>query len=120
MAISEKELLRLFARLSEADRATLSSFAEFLAARSPGPVPAPVPMPVPVPRKANETVVGAIKRLSATYPMLDKSKMLNETSTLVAQYSLQGRPAGEVIEELEVVFESHYRRLAGGGDQEKE
>jgi hypothetical protein len=118
MAGREKELLRLYARLAEADRATLLSFAEFLAARSPAP--GPVPAPMPVPRRDNETVVGAIKRLSATYPMLDKSKMLNETSTLVAQYSLQGRPAGEVIAELEVVFESHYRRLVGDDGEEKE
>jgi hypothetical protein len=54
-----------------------------------------------------------MKRLSATYHMLDKSKLLNETSALMAQHVMQGRPAHEVIDELEVVFELHYRRLAG-------
>ena len=56
-------------------------------------------------------MVKAIRRLSATYPMLDKSKMLNQTSSLVAQHVMQGRETKAVIDELEVVFESHYRKL---------
>jgi hypothetical protein len=44
--------------------------------------------------------------------MLDKAKLLNETSALMAQHVMQGRPAEEVIDELEIVFEMHYRRYA--------
>jgi hypothetical protein len=46
--------------------------------------------------------------------MLDKAKMLNETSALMAQHIMQGRDAEEVIDELEQVFATHYERLVGG------
>lgn len=107
---TDKRLLQIFKALPEAERETLLSFAEFLASRVE-PRNEPVSEPVPIEPREGETVVGAIKRLSATYPMLDKSKMLNETSTLMTQYSIQGRDAGEVIQELEVVFRRHYERF---------
>jgi hypothetical protein len=110
MKATEKKLLKLFAGLPEGERATLLAFAEFLHARSES-VPPAVPRPNEIPRPAEESVVGALKRLSATYPMLEKAKMLNETSVLMAQHVMQGREAGEVIEELELVFRRHYERL---------
>ena len=113
----EKELQSLWRSLDEADRHTLLSFARFLGERSSGSEAGPVPPPAEVPRDENESVVGAIKRLSATYHMLDKSKMLNETSSLVAEHTLQGRPREEVIEELEVIFRRHYQRLIEGDDR---
>lgn len=106
----QKRLERLFKRLSEEQRTMLLEFAEFLAARAPEEA-RELPEPVPHPRPEQESVVKAIRRLSATYPMLDKSKMLNQTSSLVAQHVMQGRAAREVIDELEVVFEAHYRKL---------
>lgn len=50
----------------------------------------------------------AIKRLTQTYPMLDRRKLLADTSKYVAQHALEGRSAVEVIDELEVVFSRHY------------
>lgn len=106
----QKRLVRLYQQLPVEQQNTLLEFAEFLAARVPD-VPRELPKPVPQTRPAEESVVKAIRRLSTTYPMLDKSKMLNQTSSLVAQHVMQGREAREVIDELEVVFEAHYRKL---------
>ena len=58
-----------------------------------------------------ERVVAAVKRLSKTYFMLDKSKMLGATSDLVTQHIMQGREASDVIDELEQVFIDQYQRL---------
>ena len=57
-------------------------------------------------------MVKAIKRLGATYPMLDRSKMLNETSVLMTQHIISGRDVIEVIDELEIMFRRHYEKLA--------
>jgi hypothetical protein len=110
----EKTLRGILARLSESERRTLLDFGRFLAERADAPdaVAGPsLPEPAPLPRPPDETVIGAMKRLSKTYPMVDKSKVLNESSALMAQHVMQGRDAEEVIAELEALFESHYRRL---------
>lgn len=107
-----RELMRLFRELPEEQQRTLLAFARFLASEQTAPA-AEIPEPTPIPRPEQESVVRAMKRLSASYHMLDKSRLLNETSTLMAQHVMQGRPAPEVIDELEVIFELHYRRLKG-------
>jgi len=114
-------LNELAARLPESGRQTLVDFAEFLCSRQPGAAPgaavtesvAPPPAPAiedpqPIPRPAEESVIKALKRLAATYPMLDKQKMLNETSDLVTQHVIMRREASEVIDELEAVFARCY------------
>lgn len=115
----EARLLDAFASLNEQQRSTLLSFAEFLRTQPvPGETASAVAAPAttqpveptPIPRPEQETVVGAIKRLSVSFHMLDKSNMLHETSALMAQHMLQGREATEVIDELEQVFERYYRR----------
>jgi hypothetical protein len=40
--------------------------------------------------------------------MLDRHLMLDETSTLMAGHVLRGRPARDVIDELEALFARHY------------
>ena len=108
-----EELLRLFQSLDAGKRRMLMEFAEFLSHRVPA-VP-DAPPPVPEPRAANETVVKAIQRLARTYPMLDRRKLLAETSRCVEQHMIHGRDANEVITELELIFEQHYeKRIAGG------
>jgi len=123
----QDKILELFERLLPADRDAATSFAEFLLSRTgPGEVktsmPAPVvqkagiPEPESIPRPEEERVVAAVKRLSKTYFMLGKSKMLGATSDLVTQHIMQGREAAEVIDELEQVFADQYRQLKAGGD----
>ena len=106
----DQQLLTAFRLLAGEDRRTLLAFAEFLASRSSG-VDAGEPAAVPQPesRPENESVVMAIKRLTRTYPMLDRRKLMGPTSLLVSQHALQGKAAAQVIDELELVFERHYR-----------
>jgi hypothetical protein len=107
---ASKRLVRLFERLSDHDRKTLLDFAEFLATRADDK-PHGIPEPKPIPRPAQESVVKAVQRLSASYFMLDKAEMLHETSNLMAQHIMQGRATSEVIDELEVIFNKHYQKL---------
>jgi hypothetical protein len=106
----ERKLLELFRGLGSGQREILLEFAEFLLART-GPVTPQVLEPAPVPRPAEETVVKAIKRLIATYHMLDRGKLLHETAHFMTEHTIHGRPAPEVIDDLERMFERHYRSL---------
>jgi hypothetical protein len=108
----EKRLRRIFSALPESDRHSLLAFAEFLQTRAPRASQAQEPLVIP--RPAEESVIGAIKRLSATYPMLDKSAIFNETSHLVSQHVLHGREAGQVIDDLEALFERAYQAFKQG------
>lgn len=106
----ERRLTRLYRSLGPADRDTLFAFGEFLASRGAAHAQeAPHPLePASIPRPREETVIGAIKRLSHKYYMLDRSAMLNDTSSLMGTHVLQGRPAGKVIDELEELFARYY------------
>lgn len=108
---AEKKLLSHFKKLAASERESLLAFAEFLASRNTDSLPEPVPEPQHRPRPENESVVAAIKRLSATYSMLDKPQLLNETSVLMTQHVMQGKEAEEVIEEMEALFDRFYRQL---------
>jgi hypothetical protein len=118
---TEKRLTGILRKLPAAQAGMLLEFAEFLLVRHGAtgreegkPAGAiEVPAPVEIPRPAEETVVKAVRRLRATYPMLDARKLLNQTSELMTQHIVQGREAIEVIEELEILFRSHYEKLAG-------
>jgi hypothetical protein len=104
-----KRLLEILETLPPEQAQALLDYAEFLCERyavAPG-----ITEPLPIERPPEESVVRAIKRLRTTYPMLDPAKLLNETSMLVSQHVTQGRGAVEVIDELEVLFRSHYERL---------
>jgi hypothetical protein len=106
----EKQLLHFFAGLDDSRRLALLEYAEFLYQRSEKKQQ-PLTEPVLIARPDQETVVGAIKRLSTSYAMLDKQYMLHELSGLMAQHMLQGRPSSDVIDDIEAVFESQYRKL---------
>lgn len=110
MKPAERELLELFRRLDEGDRATLLAFGQFLAGRA-RPESGDVPEPATIPRPDDETVVRAVKRLMATYHMLDRTRLLHETAHFMTQHVMHGRPAVEVIEELETMFRRHYETL---------
>ncbi len=115
----ERRLLRLFGQLSRQNQDTLVAFAEFLSMREEPARPAAPPPPNVAPRPAKETVVGAIKRLSAGYSMLDRAQMLNQTSSLMAQHVMHGRAAADVIDELEKMFEAHYQALVQSWDEDQ-
>lgn len=117
----EKKLLKHFSQLSEAQQQTLLQFAEFLLTRSDDADEAgqkDIPPPVLKERPAEETVVGAIKRLTASYPMLEKDRLFNETSVLMTKHVMQGHAAHVVIDELEMLFQRHYEALVN--DQQED
>ena len=108
----ERQLIRLYRQLTPHDRETLSAFAAFLAQRASPDAIADDSIsrtPQDIPRPEHESVIGAIRRLSRTYDMLDPGTLLNETSTLMSAHVLQGRDASAVIDELEALFARHYQ-----------
>jgi hypothetical protein len=118
---AERKLLALFSRLPAQGREQLLAFAEFLVERSAATgtaathaAEAAPTRPLDIPRPEAESVIAAIRRLSQTFPMLDREALLHDTSALMTAHVMQGRPSAEVIDELELVFRRHYRRLAGG------
>lgn len=106
-----EHLQRIVTQLSPADQQTLLAFAEFLQARAPSPSLSPPPLPQVLPRPPEESVIAAIKRLARSYPMLEKAKMLDKTSTLMTEHILQGRDRVAVIDELEEIFLHHYEEF---------
>jgi hypothetical protein len=108
---NKKRLAAIFQALPEGEAKSLLDYAEFLYARVEKTTTSSSPAPADIPRPERESVVKAIKRLAATYPMVDRAKMLNETSVLMSQHVIQGRDAVEVIDELEILFRTHYERL---------
>ena len=110
MSPAEKNLLSVFKKLAAAEQENLQAYGEFLLARH-RETPQSIPEPQLTPRSENESVVAAIKRLSASYSMLEKPQLLNESSVLMTQHVMQGRAADEVIDELEVLFARFYQEL---------
>jgi len=106
----DKELLSLFRDLSAAQQTSVLDFARYLKSTSRGDATVPRE-PVPIPRPQREAVVAAIKRLTATYPMLDTARLFDAVSGLMSQHLLSGREAEEVIDELELKFGEEYREF---------
>ncbi len=106
-----EQLAALVPQLPSAQQQHLLDFALFLVDRYR--VTEPVALPQLLPRPEQESVVGAIKRLSQSFSMVDRSKMLHESAALMSEHLLQGRPAAEVIDDLERLFRRHYQRQTG-------
>ncbi len=120
MQSDDKQLLRLFRALPEASRKSLIDYAEFLGSRNGAPALEPVSLSLlDIPRPGQESVIKAVKRLMKTYPMLNRDKLLQDTSTLVTRHVVHKVPAVEVIDELELVFKRHYdAHLQAAGNEE--
>jgi hypothetical protein len=120
MASAQQQLTELFQQLGAADQATLLAFAAFLASRAtPRTVavrtePEVLPEALMIERPRQESIVGALKRLSKSYPMLNKAEMLSATSELVATSLMQGSDPVGVIDELEKIFSAHYEQFKSG------
>jgi len=106
-------LVKLFDGLNEQRKKSLLDYARYLEHVSSSDEPeqkAEKLQPLENSRPDKENVVNAIKRLRASYFMLNTDDLLNETSSLMAQFMIQGREADDVIDELEQVFDSHYKK----------
>jgi len=119
----EQRLLSYLRQLSPQDAHSLLRFAAFLAGEQPtaeadnaleliqSDETTAIPEPQFVERPENERVVDALKRLSSVYPMLEKKKLLDKASTLVAQHVMFAKPAKEVIDEIEKLFAEAYAKF---------
>jgi len=114
----EKRLLALLQRLPSEQVQRLLEYAEFLLERHG--LPEETPELREIPRPAEETVIQAIKRLSTSYPMLDRRMLFNETSVLMTQHVLGGRAAIEIIDELERLFLRHYEAFIEGRQDDEQ
>ena len=112
-----KRLSAIFNRLNAADKQALLRFAEYLEHVSEPEEKLPLAEPVLIERPENESVVKAIKRLTASYPMIEKEKLLHQTSDLMAAHLINGKTASEVIDQLESVFADHYQQLKASSEQ---
>ena len=95
------------AQLPDEALMTLHDFAGFLANKYPPEAP-PVTEMVSIPRPEEEGVIPAIKRLSKTYPMLDKKVLFEQTSVAMSAHILKEVTAMESIDRLEKVFRKEY------------
>lgn len=103
-------LLELFNSLSDDEKNSLIDYAEFLQSRSTHE-PADLQQPVDIERPSKETVVGAIKRLKSTYPMIESMSIFSAASSLMTEHMVNGRDAIEVIDEMQELFEQAYENL---------
>jgi hypothetical protein len=101
---NEARLLGLWRRLDPERRATLVEFAEFLATRAEPPRSAQVATL----RPAHETVVHAVRRLNASYPMLERATLLQPVGDLLSQHLVDGRAPVAVIDDLESLYANAY------------
>lgn len=110
MRVEDRKLLELFEQLAPEQQERLIAFAEFLSDGATQPAETDSE-PATITRPENETVTMAIRRLVRTYPMLDRRKLMVEASEFMARHALEGRPAREVIDDLDVLFVRHYEKL---------
>lgn len=107
-----RRLLRLYNVLDDGRRASLLAFAEFLAQQQEDDKPrepSEAQSPRELPRPEEESVVAAMRRLTETYPMIERDALLDQATSLMMAHMLQGQPAAEVIDELEALFDKHYQ-----------
>jgi len=112
----ERKLIKLFKSFDANTKETLIAFAEFLQNRatpiddSKKEKSQVAAQPLDIPRPEVESVIQAIKRLTATYPMVNKEDILHPISGLMTSHIMQGKKAAEVIDKLENLFEDEYKK----------
>ena len=111
----KSKILEIFASLDQERQKSLIDFAEYLQSKG-NLVVAEMQEPVDIERPTQETVVGAIKRLKLTYPMIEGMHVFSAASSLMTEHMINGRDSVEVINEMQVLFEEAYQGLI----QEKE
>jgi hypothetical protein len=118
-AKTSQALIDLYESMDEERKLSLCDFADFLYAKA-GPVVKEVPPPEHLPRPEVETVVGAVKRLKGKYFMVESMSVFSEASALMTDHMVKGRDVVEVIDEMEILFESAYKELLEDIGQDSE
>jgi len=99
---SSKALIDRYESMDDERKLSLCDFADFLYAKA-GPVVKEIPAPDDVSRPAEETVVGAVKRLKVKYHMVESMSVFSAASSLMTDHMVKGRDVVEVIDEMEVL-----------------
>ena len=107
---SSQSLIDLYESMDEERKLSLSDFADFLYAKAE-PVVKEIPPPEDLPRPEVETVVGAVKRLKGKYHMVESMSVFSAASVLMTDHMVKGRDVIEVIDEMEILFETAYKKL---------
>jgi len=110
MKSTEKKILASFRQLESAEQETLLAFAEFLSQHHVVD-DLPVAKPNIIQRPKNESVVAAIKRLSASYHKKEKPELLNKASAIMTKHVMQGHEVELAIDELETLFSQFYENM---------
>jgi len=111
-----QDLLDLYEGMDDSRKKSLCDFADFLYAQA-APVAKKILPPDDIPRPEKETVVGAIKRLKATYHMISSMTVFSDASALMTEHMVKGRDVVEVIDEMEALFEEAYNKLLQESEQ---
>lgn len=114
MGQKRQRLIKLFDGMEQQQQDSLLDYAAFLLNQQEKSDPTQSQQKLAPdlsnPRPEEENVVNAIKRLRASYYMLNADNLFSESSTLMAQFMLHGRDADEVIDDLQQLFEDHYQK----------
>ncbi len=106
----ERQLRAVLEALTDTEVTSVLDFAQYLRDRRPV-APNYSAEIVEVPRPEDESVIDAIRRLTQTYPMLDRGTVFNEASSLMALHVMQGESREQTINRLEALFHSRYESL---------
>ena len=116
---SSQQLTDLYESMDDERKLSLCDFADFLYAKAE-PVSKEIPPPEDVSRPQAETVVGAVKRLKIKYHMVESMTVFSAASSLMTDHMVKGRDVVEVIDEMEMLFESAYDKLLHDSKQGSE
>ena len=108
----ERQLCKYYKNINKANRQTLLLFAEFLSSKEAVDEviekPAVLQEPLLTAAIEGESVVKGIKRLKASYFMIDDPDLLHEISALMTEHVMQGVSAQEIMPKIEMVFKKFY------------
>jgi len=113
----ERELCKVYKELDSSNQHALINFANFLATQQLQENPSHntneevASSLVNIPRPTQESVIKGIRRLNATYPMLETDSMFDNISKLMTSHIMEGRSAESVIDDLQTLFAQQYALL---------
>lgn len=108
--LTSGKLTDIFDTLDDERKASLIDYAEYLQSKG-GLVTREIGDPLDIPRPDSETVVGAVKRLKKTYPMIESMTVFSAASSLMTEHMVNGRDVIEVIDDMEKLFEESFEKL---------
>ena len=115
----ERILCKIYKDLDVNHRHTLITFANFLVEQQTqdknNTIDEKLALePLDLPRPKKESVIKGVRRLTASYPMIDTDTMFDSISKLMTSHIMEGRSAESVIDDLQELFAQQYALLNNG------